>query len=364
MSVQIISLLPDVSRSLLGWYDANARVLPWRAPPDAVVKGAALPDPYGVWLSEIMLQQTTVAAVIPYYERFRSRWPRVADLAAAPLDDVLHAWAGLGYYARARNLHACAQTVVREHGGRFPATEAELLKLPGIGAYTAAAIASIAFGQRAVVVDGNVERVVSRLFALEETFPAAKPRVRELADSLTPELRAGDYAQAMMDLGATVCTPRSPACGACPLAEGCAARASGTPERWPLKAPKPEKPTRHGLVFWLEAEGHVLLRRRPPKGLLGGLPELPTSDWTATPVGSGWHLMDQAPLEADWVLVPGGVRHTFTHFHLELSVARVVLPRRINPEAGFWHPVSGIEEAGLPTVMAKAARHALMPRLV
>lgn len=360
ISPQIISPVPGAARSLLDWYDANARVLPWRMPPGASVK----PDPYGVWLSEIMLQQTTVAAVIPYYERFLARWPTVADLAAAPLDDVLHAWAGLGYYARARNLHACAQTIVREHGGRFPMTEAELLKLPGIGAYTAAAIASIAFGQRAVVMDGNVERVVSRLFAVEEALPAAKPRLRALADSLTPELRAGDYAQAMMDLGATVCTPRSPSCGSCPLMEGCAARASGTPERWPLKAPKAEKPTRHGLVFWLEAEGHVLLRRRPPKGLLGGLPELPTSDWTGTPVGGGWHLMDQAPVEADWQLVPGGVRHTFTHFHLELCVARAVLPRRINPEQGFWHPVAAIEEAGLPTVMAKAARHALEPRLV
>lgn len=369
MSVQIISpqnisLLPDAARSLLDWYDANARVLPWRAPPDAVAKGAAPPDPYGVWLSEIMLQQTTVAAVIPYYERFLARWPTVADLAAAPLDDVLHAWAGLGYYARARNLHACAQTVVRAHGGRFPASEAELLTLPGIGAYTAAAIASIAFGQRAVVVDGNVERVVSRLFRVEEQLPGARPRLRQLADSLTPALRAGDYAQAMMDLGATVCTPRSPSCGSCPLMQGCAAQASGTPERWPLKAPKAEKPTRHGLVFWLEAEGHVLLRRRPPKGLLGGLPEIPTSDWGATPVGSGWHLMDQAPVEADWQLVPGGVRHTFTHFHLELSVARAVLARRINPEQGFWYPVEDIKTAGLPTVMAKAARHALEPRLV
>lgn len=369
MSVQIISpqnitSLPDAARSLLDWYDANARVLPWRAPPDAVAKGAAPPDPYGVWLSEIMLQQTTVAAVIPYYERFLARWPTVADLAAAPLDDVLHAWAGLGYYARARNLHACAQTVVRAHGGRFPASEAELLTLPGIGAYTAAAIASIAFGQRAVVVDGNVERVVSRLFRVEEQLPGARPRLRQLADSLTPALRAGDYAQAMMDLGATVCTPRSPSCGSCPLMQGCAAQASGTPERWPLKAPKAEKPTRHGLVFWLETEGHVLLRRRPPKGLLGGLPEIPTSDWGATPVGSGWHLMDQAPVEADWQLVPGGVRHTFTHFHLELSVARAVLARRINPEQGFWYPVEAIETAGLPTVMAKAARHALEPRLV
>lgn len=364
MSVQIISPLPDAAASLLGWYDANARVLPWRAPPDAASKGLPPPDAYGVWLSEIMLQQTTVAAVIPYYERFLARWPTVASLAAAPLEDVLHAWAGLGYYARARNLHACAQAVVRDHGGRFPATEAELLKLPGIGPYTAAAIASIAFGQRAVVVDGNVERVVSRLFAVEEELPAARPRLRELAGLLTPDLRAGDYAQAVMDLGATVCTPRSPSCGACPLAHGCAARASGAPERWPLKAPKPEKPVRHGLVFWLEAEGHVLLRRRPPKGLLGGLPEIPSSEWTGTPVGSGRHLMAQAPVEADWALLPGGVRHTFTHFHLELGVARAVLPRRINPERGFWHPVAQIEAAGLPTVMAKAARHALTRLLV
>ena len=360
MSVQILPVASDAARSLLDWYDRNARVLPWRTPPGS----ARRPDPYGVWLSEIMLQQTTVAAVIPYYEKFLARWPTVRHLAAAPLEEVLHAWAGLGYYARARNLHACAQVVVRDHGGRFPESEAALLALPGICAYTAAAIASIAFGQRAVVVDGNVERVVSRLFALEAPLPAARPQVRALADQLTPEARAGDYAQAMMDLGAGVCTPRSPSCGACPLAAGCAARASGTPERWPLKSPKAEKPTRHGLVFWLEAEGQVLLRRRPSRGLLGGLPEIPSSAWSETPVGSGWHLFDQAPVEADWQVLPGGVRHTFTHFHLELRVAQGRLPRRVNPPEGFWHPVAAIEAAGLPTVMLKAARHALTPRLV
>jgi A/G-specific adenine glycosylase len=258
---------------ILAWYDMNARVLPWRRPPGA--PGQA--DPYRVWLSEIMLQQTTVAMATPYFDAFTARWPTVEALAAADDPDVMAAWAGLGYYARARNLLACARAVAARGG--FPNTESELLGLPGIGPYTAAAITAIAFDRSAVVVDGNVERVMSRLFAVGTPLPAAKHELRVHAAALTPATRPGDYAQAVMDLGATLCMPRSPACGRCPWNDRCAAFAAGNPERYPLKTAKGARPTRYGTAWWIENDGHVLLVRRPTKGLLGGMIALPASDF-------------------------------------------------------------------------------------
>ena len=325
---------------LLEWYDLHARALPWRSPP-----ARPAPEPYRVWLSEIMLQQTTVAAVKPYFAAFVTRWPSVAALAAADDAEVMSAWAGLGYYARARNLLACARAV----GARFPDSEAELLKLPGIGRYTAAAIASIAFGRRAVVVDGNVERVIARLFAVETPMPAAKNALYRLADTLTPDHRAGDFAQAMMDLGATICTPRRPICALCPMRDDCLGKDG--PERFPVKAAKREKPARIGTAWWIERDGHVLLVRRPASGLLGGMRALPTSAWADAP--------DMAPpFPADWRDV-GRIAHVFTHFALTLSVRAAVLERDCDPPlGGEWWPVDRIDAAGLPTVFAKAARAA------
>jgi len=341
----------SVADALLAHYRLHARTLPWRSPP-----GAPPPDPYRVWLSEIMLQQTTVAAVIPYYARFLARWPTVEALAAAPDADLMAAWAGLGYYARARNLLACARHVAGELGGCFPSDEQGLRALPGIGAYTAAAIAAIAFGRRAVVVDGNVERVVSRLFAVETAMPAAKPELRALADRITPDEHAGDFAQAMMDLGATICTPTRPACLTCPLSAHCTARAGGEPERYPVKAPKKAKPTRLGTAWWIEADGAVWLVRRPDKGLLGGMLGVPTSEWTeAGPQAA-------LPLPGRWTLLNMPVRHVFTHFSLELSVARLRIDNA-DPAAlakalghGQWWPRKTIDDAGLPTVFARVAR--------
>ena len=351
----IIQREHDVAAPLLRHYRKHARTLPWRSPP-----GASAPDPYRVWLSEIMLQQTTVAAVIPYFKTFTTRWPTVDALADADEAELMAAWAGLGYYARARNLIGCARTVAREHGGRFPTTEQELRALPGIGAYTAAAIAAIAFGQRAVVVDGNVERVVSRLFAVEEALPGAKPKLRDLADSITPDADAGDFAQAMMDLGATICTPRNPACGICPLMEGCAARRLGDPARFPVKAAKKARPERKGTAWWIEAEGHVWLVRRPDKGLLGGMMALPTGDWTEGADESA------RPLAGHWQAM-GVVRHVFTHFSLELSVEALLLPSRPDAAmlasvtgAGQYWPVDEIDRAGLPTLFARAATLAIV----
>ncbi|GAO39882.1 A/G-specific adenine DNA glycosylase [Sphingomonas changbaiensis NBRC 104936] len=333
------------AETILAWYDRHARTLPWRSPP-----GASPPDPYRVWLSEIMLQQTTVAAVKPYYERFLARWPSIEALAAAEDAELMAAWAGLGYYSRARNLLACARTVVAEHGGRFPASSAELRRLPGIGDYTAAAIAAIAFGEPAVVVDGNVERVVARLFALE-----SKAAVRLQAAALTPAERPGDYAQAMMDLGATICTPRNPACAICPVRSDCRAFALGAPEAWPVRPPKPAKPHRRAFAFWAEADGHVLLVTRPAKGLLGGMRALPTGAWDAQPS------LDDAPFPAPWRLLDPPVRHVFTHFSLDLSVACASV-RRDNA-AGEWWPMDRLDQAGLPTLFDKAARLALRERM-
>ena len=331
-----------VSDILLDWYDRHARDLPWRAPP-----GTPPPDPYRVWLSEVMLQQTTVAAVKPYFEAFTRRWPDVAALAAAPEDDVMAAWAGLGYYSRARNLVKCARAVAARGG--FPTTETELRELPGLGAYTAAAVAAIAFAQRAVVVDANVERVVARLFAIDTPMPAARKPIRVAADAITPARRAGDFAQAMMDLGSSVCTAREPRCLLCPLAKTCKARATGDPARLPVKAPKKPKPLRRGRAFWIEREGEIWLVRREGKGMLGGMRALPDDGWSARADGTG-----EAPMPGTWESA-GVVRHVFTHAALELSV--VVQRNAPAPDAeGEWWPIDRIDDAGLPTLFAKAAR--------
>lgn len=332
---------PSVAARLLAWYDAHARRLPWRMPP-----GSGAPDPYRVWLSEIMLQQTTVAAVAPRFAAFVARWPTVEALAAASEAELMAAWAGLGYYARARNLHACARAVAARGG--FPATEAGLRALPGIGAYTAAAIAAIAFGERAVVVDANVARVVARLFALAEPLPGGMPALRAATDTVTPSARTGDFAQAMMDLGSAVCTPRAPRCLACPLAGDCAAYAGGDPEAYPAKLAKPAKPQRYGTVFWAERDGRVLLVRRPPRGLLGGMRVLPSGPWADAPPG----LVD-SPVAADWRMLPGIVSHAFTHFRLELALA--VARVQGHADAGEWWPAARLDSAGLPTVFVKAA---------
>jgi A/G-specific adenine glycosylase len=336
----------SISRDLLAWYDRHARDLPWRAPP-----GAPANDPYRVWLSEIMLQQTTVVTVRPHFEAFVTRWPDVASLAAADEADVMAAWAGLGYYSRARNLIACARMVVAEHGGRFPDTEAGLRALPGIGDYTAAAVAAIAFGRRAVVVDSNIERVVARLFAISEPLPRSKPLITAHADMITPEARAGDFAQAMMDLATAICRPRNPKCLLCPLRAECRAYASGKPEAFPVRAAKPVKPQRYGTVFWAEREGAVLLVRRPPKGLLGGMRALPSGPWIDSPPG-----LEGAPLAADWRLLDGRVTHVFTHFRLELALAVADVGEHATAADGEWWPLAELDSAGLPIVFAKAAR--------
>lgn len=339
---------------LLAWYDRHRRDLPWRAPPGRP------PDPYRVWLSEIMLQQTTVATVGPYFDRFVTRWPDVRALAAASLDEVLHEWQGLGYYARARNLHACARSVALRHGGVFPSEAAALRRLPGIGDYTAAAIAAIAFDRRAAAVDGNVERVMGRLYAVAEPLPAAKPRLRALTMALVPQRRAGDFAQAMMDLGAAVCTPRRPRCVLCPWRAACAAAARGIVEDLPARTQKPERPWRYGVAFWLRRpDGAVWLRRRPEKGLLGGMIEIPSTPWRAEP----WTLAEAAAAApasiegaAQWSLLPGRVRHGFTHFQLELAVAAGDGQKAAG---GLWSAVAGLGEHALPTLMKKVARHAI-----
>lgn len=348
-------LSADIPVKLLAWYDRHARRLPWRVPP-----GEGFQDPYRVWLSEIMLQQTTVATVGPYYADFLERWPSVHDLARAPLDAVLTAWAGLGYYARARNLHRCARVVSDELAGVFPDNEADLLKLPGIGAYTAAAIAAIAFGRRAVVVDGNVERVAARLFAVETPLPTAKAELKRLAGQLTPDQRAGDFAQAMMDLGATVCLPRQPKCLLCPLEADCRGQAAGIAAELPRKLPKAAKPTRRAVAFWLAGpDGALLLRRRPEKGLLGGMMEVPSTDWRETPWPEG-EAAEAAPFETDWQVLPGLVRHTFTHFHFEVTVwAGRSKKRRLPEAAGRWVALDGLDGEALPTVMRKIIDHGL-----
>ena len=344
MRASDVTLCDQIASALLGWYNGHARALPWRAPP-----GGALPDPYRVWLSEVMLQQTTVVAVAPYFDRFLRAWPTVEALAAAEDGAVMAAWAGLGYYARARNLLACARAVAAA-GGTFPDTEEGLRKLPGIGAYTAAAVAAIGFGRRAVVVDANVERVVSRLFAVAEPLPGARAEIYLLADRIFPEARAGDFAQAMMDLGSGICTPRSPRCSDCPLAGTCAGRASGTPEAFPVKAARKVKPQRKGTAFWIEREGAVWLVRREGRGMLGGMLALPDDGWSARADGSG-----TVPVDAVWRSA-GRVGHVFTHFALDLAVMRAEVATDVPLRSGEWCGIAALAEAGLPTLFAKAAR--------
>ncbi len=336
---------------LLHWYDRHRRRLPWRAAP------GARPDPYRVWLSEIMLQQTTVAAVEPYYAAFLARWPDVAALAAAELDEVLHAWQGLGYYARARNLHACARAILERHRGEFPAEEAALRTLPGIGAYTAAAIAAIAFGRKATAVDGNVERVMARLHAVAVPLPDAKPELRRLAAQITPEARPGDYAQALMDLGATICTPRKPRCALCPWAAACRARRAGIAEALPARRPKPLRPHRYGIAFWtVRSDGCVLLRRRARSGLLGGMVEVPTTEWRLEPWSEA-AASAAAPLAAAWRPLRGRVRHGFTHFALELAVW--VGQAAEEGAEGLWAPLHRLGDYALQTLMKKVVDLAL-----
>jgi A/G-specific adenine glycosylase len=346
---------------LLAWYDRHRRILPWRARP------GEKPDPYRVWLSEIMLQQTTVRAVAPYYARFVEKFPTVEKLAAVPLDEVLRLWAGLGYYARARNLHDCARMVVERHGGRFPSSEEALRDLPGIGPYTAAAIAAIAFDRHASPVDGNVERVVARLHAVEDPLPGAKRLIGRLAAAFTPDHRCGDFAQAMMDLGATICTPKQPACILCPWSEACAANRRGDPEAFPRKAPKAAGRLRRGAAFVaVRADGHVLVRTRPAEGLLGGMTEVPTTIWA--------HDFDEANAfaaapafprkrgqrDAAWRRLPGVVTHVFTHFPLELAVYAAKVARDVAPPHGTrWVERSGLDGEALPNVMRKVIAHAM-----
>lgn len=337
--------IPDL---LLEWYDRHARDLPWRARP-----GMPPGDPYRVWLSEVMLQQTTVAAVRPYFERFTRTWPTVEALAAAPEADIMAAWAGLGYYSRARNLVRAARAVAALGG--FPESEAELRKLPGLGDYTAAAVAAIAFGQRAVVVDANVERVVARLYAIGEPLPDARKAIRARAHEITPEHRAGDFAQGMMDLGATVCTPRDPKCLLCPLAGPCMARAEGDPGRYPVKAVKKAVPVRRGTAWWIVHEGSVWLVQRPGTGMLGGMRALPDDGWTARADGSG-----VPPLTGEWEDA-GTVRHGFTHATLELGI-RCYRGKEPPPGEGEWWPLDRLAVAGLPTLYRKAAERALAVR--
>lgn len=347
---------PEADRPalLLAWYDRHRRQLPWRALP-----GRAS-DPYRVWLSEIMLQQTTVKAVGPYFEKFTARWPTVAALGSASLDDVLRMWAGLGYYSRARNLHACAVTVLREHGGVFPDTEDGLRTLPGIGPYTAAAIAAIAFSRQTMPVDGNIERVVSRLFAVEEALPKSKPQIQQLAATLLWDSRAGDSAQALMDLGATICTPKKPACALCPLNDNCAARIRSDQETFPRKAPKKTGALRRGAAFVVTRGNELLVRTRGEKGLLGGMTEVPTSEWLADHDDKVARKQAPALAVSRWHRKTGVVTHVFTHFPLELVVYTASVPARTRaPDGMRWVPVVTLKDEALPNVMRKVIAHGL-----
>ncbi|PSH61312.1 MULTISPECIES: A/G-specific adenine glycosylase [Phyllobacterium] len=348
--------MQQITVKLLHWYDSHHRILPWRISPREHLAGVKA-DPYRIWLSEIMLQQTTVEAVKPYFRAFTEKWPTVIDLAAASQDDVLRAWAGLGYYSRARNLKKCADIVCAKFGGRFPADVASLKSLPGIGDYTAAAIASIAFDLPIAVVDGNVERVITRLYGLATPLPFAKPEIRVRMQAITPGRRSGDFAQAMMDLGATICTPKRPACIVCPLNDNCEALRTTDPEFFPVKAPKKEKPVRVGAAFVaISNNGEVLLRSRTESGLLGGMAEVPTTDWTArldgdTDIGA-------APFPASWT-PSGSITHVFTHFELRLKIYTARgLYKPTSPD-GWWVKVENLAGEALPTVMKKAIATAI-----
>lgn len=356
--------LDAVAPVLLDWYTRERRDLPWRMAPGKTA------DPYRVWLSEIMLQQTTVKAVIPYFEAFVRRWPTVDALANAERDEVLSLWAGLGYYSRANNLHACAQTVVAEHGGAFPADEAALRTLPGIGPYTAAAIASIAFGLKATPIDGNIERVVSRLMVIQTLLPGAKREIKPAAEAMTPLVGAGDFAQALMDLGARICTPKRPSCMICPLHRMCAAHAQGIAADLPRKAPKAERPVRNGTAFLaLSDDGKVLLRRRHASGLLANMMEVPSTDWLEVGDTARRPAAEQpftsSPVKADWQPMVGLVTHTFTHFKLELTVYRALVSSRApltlwaEPERCRWVARHDLADQALPSVMRKVLAHGL-----
>lgn len=342
-------------RTLFHWYSRHRRILPWRALPGERA------DPYRVWLSEIMLQQTTVAAVAPYFQKFIARWPTVALLARAHRDDVLKMWAGLGYYRRAHLLHECAAIIHHYYGGEFPHTENELRKLPGFGAYTAAAVAAIAFDRPANVVDGNVERVMARIFAIRTALPGAKMELRAAAATLLPSARHGDYAQALMDLGATICTPRNPKCDLCPWRNACRARQLEIQNELPRRAAKKKKPLRRAIAFFvINTKGEVLLRRRPAKGLLGGMMEIPSSAWKTGAMPDLAIARAEAPVKARWTMLPGTVRHVFSHFELEVAVACAT----IADGQGIWVPVTKLDDEALPSVMKKILRHgmAALPR--
>jgi len=337
--------------NLLSWYDRHRRILPWRALPGAKV------DPYHVWLSEIMLQQTTVGAVGPYFHKFVTRWPTIQHLAKAPRGEVLKMWAGLGYYRRAHLLYECAQRICRGFGGRFPQSEAELKELPGFGPYTAAAVAAIAFDERASAVDGNVERVMARLFAIQMPLPKAKAELRAHAASLLPSARFGDYAQALMDLGATICTPRNPKCGLCPLAKSCRAHKLGIEEKLPRRLQTKAKPVRRAIAFFaVDGRGRVLLRKRPLKGLLGGMMEVPSSSWREGKAPMLAEAQKEAPLRARWKLLPGGVTHVFTHFTLEIVIAFARVEAKA-AKSGKWVPLNGLDNEALPSIMRKIAHY-------
>jgi A/G-specific adenine glycosylase len=345
-----------IAAKLLAWYDRHHRDLPWRVGPAALARGER-PEPYRVGLSEVMLQQTTVEAVKPYFRAFTERWPDVAALAAAEPDDIMKAWAGLGYYSRARNLRKCAEAVAGEHQGRFPDTVKGLAELPGIGAYTAAAIAAIAFDRPAAVVDGNVERVVSRLEAIETALPEAKSLIRAAVEKLVPTERPGDFAQAMMDLGATICTPKRPSCMICPLNEDCEALSLGDPDQFPVRAARAERPQRVGAAFVaVRADGAVLLRKRKEDGLLGGMAEVPGTDWTAR--RDGETTAEAAPFPADWRF-SGRIAHVFTHFALDLAVFRADVGDMTAPPDHWWASSQAIHSEALPTVMKKAIETAI-----
>lgn len=346
-----------LAANLLRWYDKHRRVLPWRS------KQGDKPNSYAVWLSEIMLQQTTVTAVKPYFEKFLARWPKVENLANAPVEEVMQQWAGLGYYSRARNLHLCAKHVVSEFDGHFPANEVQLLKLPGIGPYTAAAITSIAFDSRAVVVDGNVERVISRLYAIETPLPAGKPIIKKYADLLTPDTRAGDFAQAMMDLGATICTPKRPTCNLCPFFESCTAQITAKQEDFPVKAPKQIRPTRYGAAFVLQrGDGAILGEQRTKKGLLGGMMGVPTTDWSSNSQADLYadeNALQAAPVHENWQNI-GSIQHIFTHFTLILDVYIAHLTQDFMlSEQSCWVKLTDIEGEAFPTLFRKVLSLAL-----
>lgn len=351
-SQQIVSM----RQTLLDWYQKAGRTLPWRIRPEDRAEGI-IADPYRIWLSEIMCQQTTTTAASAYWYKFLKAWPSVIDLAAAPRDDVLTAWAGLGYYARARNLHKCAQMICTEYGGIFPLNAAELLKLPGIGPYSAAAIAGICYKEATNVVDGNVERVISRMFCVETMMPKAKPEIRKLAAGLADPKHPGDYAQALMDLGAHICKPKNPKCVNCPWKLECAAYKSGTMEDYPKRKPKKQRPARFGAVFFIEDEGRIWLQQRPDKGLLGGMTELPGTEWISTKPDIG-SLLAQAPFQSNWQQVGAEVKHVFTHFTLYLTVFTA-------HAAADKFEISGKLDAlgdyALPSLMRKAIDVAMQP---